>query len=242
MRPGSRVASRNAMTLLNVASRGPRNGCCRGTRQLAYFSVYLPPVQQVSRSAHGAAGSGLPGSADTPGRAEPARPVPGRATPAGAVRRDGGPRCRGGGRCPGCRQRRAHPARRRAGQRVSSRRLECGPGRGRQLALTPRAFAKRRLGKRMASRALHGAPARRSGASSLVRVRGTAPGPKASADRCARARGAGARKRVSRAGSAPGGGWRSLRARSLGLALDPATQAGKTPGGDGSRQAGLGAG
>jgi hypothetical protein len=29
----------------------------------------LPPVQQVSRSAHGAAGSGLPGSVDTPGGA-----------------------------------------------------------------------------------------------------------------------------------------------------------------------------
>jgi hypothetical protein len=43
------------MTLLNVAPRGPRNGCYGGPRQLADVSVYLPPVQQVSRSAHGAA-------------------------------------------------------------------------------------------------------------------------------------------------------------------------------------------
>jgi len=70
MRLSSRVASRNAMALLNVASRGPRNGCYGGTRQLAELNVYLPPVQQVSRSAHGAAGSELRGSAGTPGGAE----------------------------------------------------------------------------------------------------------------------------------------------------------------------------
>jgi hypothetical protein len=58
-RLSSRVASRNAMTLLTVASRGPRNGCYGDTRQLADLSVYMPPVQQVSRPAHGAAGSGL---------------------------------------------------------------------------------------------------------------------------------------------------------------------------------------
>jgi hypothetical protein len=46
------VGSRNAMTLLTAASRGPRNGCYGDTRQLADLSVYLPTVQQVSRSAH----------------------------------------------------------------------------------------------------------------------------------------------------------------------------------------------
>jgi hypothetical protein len=42
------VASRNAMTLLKVASSGPRNGCYGEARQLADLRVYLPPVQQVS--------------------------------------------------------------------------------------------------------------------------------------------------------------------------------------------------
>jgi hypothetical protein len=54
------VASRNALSLLNVALRGPRNDCYGDTRQLAYLSVYLPPVQQVSRSAHGAAAARAP--------------------------------------------------------------------------------------------------------------------------------------------------------------------------------------
>jgi hypothetical protein len=54
------------MTLLSVASRGPRNGCYGDTRQLADLSACLPPVQQVSRFADGLAGSGLPGSADRP--------------------------------------------------------------------------------------------------------------------------------------------------------------------------------
>jgi hypothetical protein len=33
------------MTFLNVASRGPRNGCYGDTGQLADLSVYLLPVQ-----------------------------------------------------------------------------------------------------------------------------------------------------------------------------------------------------
>jgi len=69
------------MTLLNAASRGPPNGRHGGTRQPAELSVYSPPVQQVGRSAHGAAGSGLRGSADPPGGAE----RPGSGTGAGSL-------------------------------------------------------------------------------------------------------------------------------------------------------------
>jgi hypothetical protein len=54
------VASPNAMTLLTAASRGPRNGRYGRSGQLAGLRLSLPPVQQVSRSAYAAAGSGSP--------------------------------------------------------------------------------------------------------------------------------------------------------------------------------------
>jgi hypothetical protein len=73
LRLSGRVASRNAMTLVNVASRGPRKTCSGDTRQLAYLSVYLPPVQRVSCSAHGAAGSALRQRCSPGGRSGQAR-------------------------------------------------------------------------------------------------------------------------------------------------------------------------
>jgi hypothetical protein len=123
MRLSSRVASRNAMTLLTVAPRGPRNGCYGEARQLADLSACLPPVQQASRSAHGAAGSGLPGSADTPGRAE----RPGAGTGAGSL--GAGARVRAAG---SCRLRRTAPGLASASRREVARPARsgaCGSGR-----------------------------------------------------------------------------------------------------------------
>jgi hypothetical protein len=115
--------------------------------RMAYSGERLPRVQQVRRSAHGAAGSGLPGGADTPGRT--GRPAAG--TDAGS---------------------RAHaPALRAAGLASASRREAahgCAPGAVRRMRsakpFAPRSFCAWRAQRR--SHNASGPPASAGGARS----------------------------------------------------------------------------